>query len=222
MAAYSQAIAGAPGDAALFANRSAAYLALGLHEQAAWDGAKAAALRPGWAKAHYRLGCAHLALSAWDAAAAALGRAAEMEPGSSDVEAKLAVARGRARAESAARRAQADTERRGVVTRLRAARRADQRLAMLNQFKQSMVGPDWELEDLEWCAWCRGWGGWVGGEDAAGRGDSCSGWVMGARSKAWQRCPPLDPRCHPNLPPAPRQAAHLPARNAPEARQPRG
>lgn len=150
MAAYSQAIAGAPRDAALFANRAAAYLALGLYEQAAWDGAKAARLRPDWAKAHYRLGCAHLALSAWDAAAAALGRAAELEPGSTDVEAKLAVARGRVAAEAAARRAQADTERRGVVARLRAARRADQRLAMLNQFKQSMVGPDWELEDLEW------------------------------------------------------------------------
>ena len=150
--AYSQAIAGAPDDAALFGNRSAAYLALGLYEQAAWDGAKAAKLRPSWAKGHYRLGCAHLALSQWAEAAAALARAAELEPGAADVESKLAAARGRLEAEAAARRAQADTERRGVVARLRAARRADQQLAMLNQFKQSMVGPDWELEDLEWCA----------------------------------------------------------------------
>ena len=52
--------------------------------------------------------------------------------------------------ERAARQAQAATERHALVLKLRAARRADQQLAMLNQFKQSMVGPDWELEDLEW------------------------------------------------------------------------
>ena len=147
---YSQALAGAPKDAALYANRSAAYLSLGLYEQAAWDGRKAAALRPGWAKAHYRLGCALLALSSWGAAAAALQRALELEPGSGDVAARLKEAEERAGAEAAARTAQAATERRALAVKLRAARRADHRLVQLNQFKQAMAGPEWELDDLEW------------------------------------------------------------------------
>jgi hypothetical protein len=50
----------------------------------------------------------------------------------------------------AARRAVAASERRSLVLKLREARHADQRLLMLNQFKQSMTAPDWELEDLEW------------------------------------------------------------------------
>ncbi|KAL4447971.1 hypothetical protein ABPG75_005190 [Micractinium tetrahymenae] len=147
---YSQAIAGDASDAALFANRSAAHLALGLYEAALWDTQKAAALRPEWAKAHYRLGCALLALSQWGEAAAALARCLELEPGAADVPAKLGAARARVDAETAARAAQAACERRGIAAKLRAARRADQQLAQLNQFKQSMVGPDWELEDLEW------------------------------------------------------------------------
>ena len=36
--------------------------------------------------------------------------------------------------------------------KLRGARRADARLAALNQVKQSMAAPDWELDDAEWCA----------------------------------------------------------------------
>jgi len=162
---YTQAIAGAQQDATLFCNRSAAHLALGLYEAAAWDAHKACSLRPDWAKAHYRLGCAHLALSQWHQAAAALSRALELEPDSSDVTAKLGTAKQRADDEAAARRAQAASERRGITAQLRAARRADQQAAMLNQFKQSMAAPDWELEDLEW---------WVLGGWAAARGN---GWV---------------------------------------------
>ena len=30
------------------------------------------------------------------------------------------------------------------------ARKQDLQLTMLNQFKQSMAGPDWEIEDYEW------------------------------------------------------------------------
>ena len=147
---YSQAIAGAPTDHTLFGNRSAAYLALGLYEQAAWDARKAVALRRDWPKGYYRLGCAYLALSQWAEAGQVLQQGLELEPANADMAAKLEQARQRAGAEAAARRAQADTERRGVVAQLRAARRQDQQLAMLNQFKQSMVGPDWELDDLEW------------------------------------------------------------------------
>ena len=32
------------------------------------------------------------------------------------------------------------------------ARKKDLQLTMLNQFKQSMAGPDWEIEDYEWYA----------------------------------------------------------------------
>lgn len=147
---YSQAIAGDASDASLFANRSAAHLALGLYEAALTDAQQAATLRPEWAKAYYRLACAYSALSQWGAAVAALARCLELEPGAADVSAKLGAARARADAETAARAAQAACERRGIAAKLRAARRADHRLAQLNQFKQSMAAPDWELEDLEW------------------------------------------------------------------------
>ncbi len=30
------------------------------------------------------------------------------------------------------------------------ARKKDLQLTMLNQFKQSMAGPDWEIDDYEW------------------------------------------------------------------------
>ncbi len=63
---------------------------------------------------------------------------------------KLAEARERAQQEASARRAQAATERRALVFKLRAARKEDRRLAALNQYKQSMTAPDWELDDLEW------------------------------------------------------------------------
>ena len=147
---YSQAIAGETGDHTLFGNRAAAYLALGLYEEAAWDARKAAALAPDWPKAFYRLGCALLGLSQWEQAAQVLQQGLCLDPGNADMAAKAAQAERRAAADVAARRAQADTERRGVVARLRAARRQDTQLAMLNQFKQSMTGPDWEVEDLEW------------------------------------------------------------------------
>ena len=51
---YSQAIAGAEGDATLFGNRSAAYLAAGLYQDAILDAQKAKALSPAWSKGFYR------------------------------------------------------------------------------------------------------------------------------------------------------------------------
>lgn len=147
---YSQAIAGDAGDASLFANRSAAHLALGLFEAALSDAQQAATLRPEWAKGHYRLGCALSALSQWSGAAAALARCLELDPGALDASAKYAAAKARADGETAARAAQAACERRGIAAKLRAARHADHQLAQLNQFKQSMAAPDWDLEDLEW------------------------------------------------------------------------
>lgn len=40
--------------------------------------------------------------------------------------------------------------RRDFALKLRDARRHDSRLSMLNQFKQSMAAPDWEIDDYEW------------------------------------------------------------------------
>ncbi|GAB4824134.1 hypothetical protein N2152v2_011180 [Parachlorella kessleri] len=147
---YTQAVAGAESDHTLFSNRSAAYLALGLYEQALWDANKCTTLKPDWAKGYYRQGCAYLAFSQWEAAAAALQRGAELDPRSSETASKLAEAREHAQQEASARRAQAATERRALVFKLRAARKEDRRLAALNQYKQSMTAPDWELDDLEW------------------------------------------------------------------------
>lgn len=54
---YSQAIAGAEHDEALFANRSAAYLAQQLYSEAIADAAKAVQLKEAWPKGHYRYPC---------------------------------------------------------------------------------------------------------------------------------------------------------------------
>lgn len=91
-----------------------------------------------------------MALNQWSSAVAALQKGAELDPGSTDIQSRLSDATKRVTEAIAARNAAAATERRSLVLKLRAARRDDQRLAMLNQFKQSMTAPDWELEDLEW------------------------------------------------------------------------
>ena len=51
---YTQAIAGAPKDAELLANRSIAHLSADNREEALQDAVDALKLRPDWAKAHYR------------------------------------------------------------------------------------------------------------------------------------------------------------------------
>lgn len=51
---YTQAIAGAPKDAELLANRSIAHLSANNREEALQDAVDALKLRPDWAKAHYR------------------------------------------------------------------------------------------------------------------------------------------------------------------------
>lgn len=147
---YSQAIAGDEEDPSLFANRSAAYLALGLYDQALWDAQKSVALNSSWAKAHYRLGSALAALNQWNDAAAAFKQGLTLDPSNADLRRRLDDAESRLQDAIAARNAAAATERRNLVLKLRAARREDQKLCMLNQFKQSMAAPDWELEDLEW------------------------------------------------------------------------
>lgn len=51
---YDEAIAGAPKDATLLGNRSAAYLALGLYREAEEDASRSTELDASWAKGHYR------------------------------------------------------------------------------------------------------------------------------------------------------------------------
>ena len=53
---YTQAIAGAPANAELFANRSIAHLTAGNRQEALEDAFEAAKLRPEWGKAQYRWG----------------------------------------------------------------------------------------------------------------------------------------------------------------------
>ncbi|KAK9803026.1 hypothetical protein WJX72_005333 [[Myrmecia] bisecta] len=147
---YSQAIAGAPLDHTLFGNRSAAYLALGLYEEARLDAAKAVKLKPDWPKGHYRLGCVFLAVCQWADAKAAFEAGLQVDPANKDMASRLAEARQRLEAELADGKAQMGMHRRDLVLKLRQARREEIRLSMLNQFKQSMAAPEWELDDYEW------------------------------------------------------------------------
>ena len=147
---YTQAIAGDPNDATLFGNRSAAFMASGLFEQALWDAQKAVELNPAWAKAYYRLGCAQMALNQWSLAEISLKKGVEFDAESVELQDRLREAKHRRTTADAARRAAAATERRGLVLKLRSARKEDQKLVMMNQFKQSMAAPDWDLDDLEW------------------------------------------------------------------------
>ncbi len=77
---YSQAIAGDEEDHTLYSNRSAAYLALSLFEQAAWDAAKSIKLEPCWSKGYYRLGCACLALSRLAEAVSSFEQGIKIDP----------------------------------------------------------------------------------------------------------------------------------------------
>ena len=89
---YTSAIAGAPGDAALHGNRSAAKLALGEHEGALMDATRCVELDETWAKGHYRLGCALSCFGEWIAAAQSFRTADQLAPGSKDVKERLTVA----------------------------------------------------------------------------------------------------------------------------------
>lgn len=187
---YSQAIAGDESDAALYSNRSAAFLAEGLNDQALWDAEKCIALSPSWPKAHYRCACAAMSLCQWQGARQALVKGLELAPGDAAMVradskavhracwrctwefgcnhagvnphppvpprthqvARLAEVDWVLTQRGAARRAQAAVERRGVVSRLRELRCQAARQAALRQFKQSMTGPRWDLEDLDWWA----------------------------------------------------------------------
>ncbi len=147
---YSQGIAGNENDHTLFGNRSAAYLAIGLLDQALWDAQKAVTLEPAWAKGYFRLGCALENMNEWEAALAAFSEGSKLEPGDKVLLKKVTHARKRLEEDVYAKNAAAAVERHNLVLKLRNARHDDQKLAMLNQFKQSMTAPEWDLDDLEW------------------------------------------------------------------------
>lgn len=146
---YSQAIAGAPEHAALYGNRSAAYLALGLKHEAYEDALKATQLKPQWAKGCYRcvtgmrpcgllaqargsaqvdevmycrLGAACTALYEYGAAAEALARGVLLDGKNKDMAAKLKEARAHAKYAEDCRRAHAGVHQRDLVLKLRAVR----------------------------------------------------------------------------------------------------
>ena len=145
---YSQGIAGNENDHTLFGNRSAAYLAIGLLDQALLDAQKAVTLEPAWAKGYFRLGCALENINEWEAALAAFSEGSKLEPGDKVLLKKVTHARKRLEEDVYAKNAAAAVDRHNLVLKLRNARHEDQKLAMLNQFKQSMTAPEWDLDDL--------------------------------------------------------------------------
>jgi len=171
---YSQALAGAPGDPVLLCNRSAAFLKLGLVEEALADAVGAARADGSSAKAFYRcvlgtcgeapprarpppgdgpgagarprplfpppgrrIGCARMAACDWAGAEDALRRGAGLAPGDPALASRLAEAAG-LRAEAArCARAALRVPRKDLSMRLRRARAADQRHALLQQWKKA-------------------------------------------------------------------------------------
>eukprot|EP00892_Ulva_mutabilis_P003744 jgi/Ulvmu1/1741/UM117_0018.1 len=77
---YDNAILADNTNAAYYSNRSAAHAALEQWEEARSDGARAANLRPAWAKAWTRLGAALMGLQDFDEAKDAFTKAMELEP----------------------------------------------------------------------------------------------------------------------------------------------
>ncbi|KAK3268307.1 hypothetical protein CYMTET_23179 [Cymbomonas tetramitiformis] len=147
---YSQAIAGDDKDKTLYSNRSAAYLSIGRYDDALVDAASCVRVDDAWAKGYFRLGNAYLAQQQWAEAAASFTRGIELAPDSKDMQVKLELAKEHRAEEEQAAQLQTKMQRRGIVLKLREARRSDNREIMLTQWRQSMTGPDWEAEDYEW------------------------------------------------------------------------
>ena len=148
--AYTTAIAACDWDKTLYSNRSAAALGLGRVEQALRDGAECVRVDETWAKGYYRLGCALMAAFEHGQAVAVLTRGLELSPGSVDIKERLDVAKERYEEERSRVAADVKAARRDFALQLRDARAEDRRTEMENQWKQSLSGPDWEVEDYEW------------------------------------------------------------------------
>merc|ERR1719498_2173127 len=87
---YSKAISAAPGVAAYYGNRAAAWLHVGAAEACADDCRRAVALDPGYVKGHLRLAKALCEMSDVAGARAALRRATELQPGDETLAAESA------------------------------------------------------------------------------------------------------------------------------------
>ncbi|OUS43892.1 molecular co-chaperone STI1 [Ostreococcus tauri] len=148
--AYTTAIAGCDWDRTLYANRSAAALAIGLVEDALRDAATCVKIDEMWAKGWYRLGCALMAAFESVKAHGAFAKGLELAPESVDMRDRLEEAR--AAAEDELERIALETlaVRRDLAYKLREARAQDRRTEIENQWKQTMNGPDWDIEDYEW------------------------------------------------------------------------
>ena len=151
---YCQAIAGTPEDFTLFGNRSAAYLALGRFSDAVLDASKSIMLSKAqgspWAKGYYRLGCALEALESYAQAAEAYREGLALDPSNGRMKSKLEEATALGETAKEARVRDEGTARRDLVLRLREARRKEVHLQMMNQYKQAMQSPDFEMEDFDW------------------------------------------------------------------------
>ncbi|QDZ17548.1 S-adenosyl-L-methionine-dependent methyltransferase [Chloropicon primus] len=151
---YCQAVAGAPNDFTLFGNRSAAYLALGRPSDAVLDASKSIVLskdqgRP-WAKGYYRLGCALEALERYGQAAEAYKEGLALEPENGRLKAKYEDSLVMQAGAKVERLREEGTARRDLVLKLREARRKEVHVQMMNQYKQAMQSPDFDMEDYDW------------------------------------------------------------------------
>ena len=90
---YTKALRHRKGDAALYSNRAACYLALRQFSQALSDAQHAVAIEPTWAKARARVGTAHTGLQQHEAASRAYGMALRLDPGNRSYERLLADAK---------------------------------------------------------------------------------------------------------------------------------
>eukprot|EP00884_Botryococcus_braunii_P000959 jgi/Botrbrau1/10864/Bobra.0025s0041.1 len=147
---YSQAIAADKTDFRLYSNRSAAYLALGRFEESLQDAMRSVRLEPKWSKAHFRLGCAFAALKDWERAAQSFQTGAKLDPSNKELAGRAAAAKAEADYEAEREKVQMAIERKGLIYKLRQARRDEARAAMEFQFRQAAVAPDWELDDYDW------------------------------------------------------------------------
>ena len=147
---YGQAIAGDGKDHALYSNRSAAFLALGRAEDALTDAQCCVEICDTWPKAYYRLGNALVANDRLRDAVIAFRHGLSLDETNSDMAAKLKETEREFEEHRERMLREVSFERRDLVLKLRDARRNEHRQAILNQFKQSMSAPEWEIEDYEW------------------------------------------------------------------------
>ena len=147
---YTTAIAGARKDKTLWRNRAAARLQLGERLEAIHDSVKAVELDEKDAKSWYRLGTSLLANHEYLKAAQSLNTAAKLMPESKDIEERLAAAKSMYEEERKRKEKEVKSARRDLALRLRKARREDRNQETINQWKQTLGGPDWDVEDYAW------------------------------------------------------------------------